>query len=1047
MKKLLVFLLAFILPLCISAEVLSRQDAQKLASGFLANKGVDVSKEMKMAYKAKHRKAPVGDNASYYIFNNGANKGFVIVAGDDNVEPILGYSTTGTFDENNIPANMKVWLEGYEEQIALASESKTANGQMMYASIEKEAIAPLVSATWGQGAPYNNQCPVVGTSANPSVTGCVATAMAQIMYYHKWPETSTAIPAYSINYTNIGLVTFDALEATTFDWNNMLPDYNGSESAEEQAAVAELMKYCGYGVKMGYSASSSGAYSIHCVDAFKSYFGYDSQVREVTRNDVSVAEWDNMIYNELSNGRPVYYSASNAFGVGHAFVCDGYEDGLFHINWGWDGMSDGYFRLQALNPSAQGIGGSSSSAGYSRAQSVIIGIQPPVSHETGAPADRLKTLAMKSVEGSIKSQFRVDFRLKNTSDASCRYDLGLGVFSGETLTQILYLGYCDFDLFESLGFSTTALDLSSWTDGTYSFKVYSRINGSTEWLADEGSEKHYVTVKISGDDFTIINNAKEELAVTAVEPQGDLIKGETAAVKVTVANTGNADYIGDLWFCVNGTRVTGEGVNIPAGGSDYVDYRVAFNTVGDNEIKICTDYSCTNVIYSGTVNVKAEVENSSSFELVSVEFDNSVLNNLYKEGVVSGKVTIKNIGSTRYNGNVYIMMTNKVGSSIYSSRLTSASYIESGGTKEIPFSVGSENIKYGSVINVYAGLIQSWDSSDYFGGSDAYTVKNVVPAWNAAGGQVAMDMESLTVSEDVMAVDFRVVDAPTSIVANSNPNTVYYFNEDATIPTALENSIVIKGGEAENVTLVDGKNLYIPESFVAKEILYKRTPSVYADGMNGWETIVLPFDVEEVTADGKEIDWFHSSSDTNKDFWLKEFVGVSGTTLLYDHVEAWTANTPYIIAIPGNKWGAEHDLTGKEIVFKGNNVEVKITKNMNVENGDYDFIGTTYGETIENVFGLNAAGNKFEKSASLASKPFRAYFSAENTMATSLGIGAGNFTGIDVVENAPSNGEFDVYTLSGQKVKTTRMENGNARSSSGLKKGIYIIGNKKILVK
>ena len=162
MKKTLSFLLAFILPLLVNAEALSRQEAQKLAHDFLTNKGVSISRNMEIAYQARFHKAPTADKASYYIFNNGTGNGFVIVAGDDNVEPILGYSTTGSFDENNIPANMKAWLETYEEQIALVAEGKVSNSQPLRSGVMREAIAPLVTATWGQGAPYNSQCPVLG---------------------------------------------------------------------------------------------------------------------------------------------------------------------------------------------------------------------------------------------------------------------------------------------------------------------------------------------------------------------------------------------------------------------------------------------------------------------------------------------------------------------------------------------------------------------------------------------------------------------------------------------------------------------------------------------------------------------------------------------------------------------------------------------------------------------------------------------------------------------------------------------------------------------
>ena len=331
----------------------------------------------------------LGQVNGLYVFNMNDKGGFVIVSNEERTTDILGYSESGQFDSDNMPDNMRAWLQGYADEIAWLQEhpdyGKESNvkTRAQVGTHSTNPIGPLVSTQWNQRTPYNNLCPNY-SSGKKAVTGCVATAMAQVMNYHQWPQDNTAaIPEYKTKSYNIQL---EGLAPIKFDWSNMLDKYeskdelgntvvNGTEA--EQKAVAELMQYCGHSVEMNYGPSSSSNSDMVAMALFK-FFNYSSTTKVVSRGCYSYANWTDLIYNELKEGRPIVYSGQS-YGGGHEFVCDGYKyennTDLFHINWGWGGLSDGFFVLSSLNPDVQGAGGSSSNDGYHFGQDAVVGIQ------------------------------------------------------------------------------------------------------------------------------------------------------------------------------------------------------------------------------------------------------------------------------------------------------------------------------------------------------------------------------------------------------------------------------------------------------------------------------------------------------------------------------------------------------------------------------------------------------------------------------------------------------------------------------------------------
>jgi hypothetical protein len=429
MKKTLqfIFLISFLMLAVMpaSARKVDVDKAEKLAKHYVQSRH-RAEKQSSMRLQHVHTKhappkqnretrgtaATTQDTPLYHVFNLDENGGgFVIIAGDDVVRPVLGYSVYGSYDENKAPENFLRWMDGLQQQILHAQENGLPQSEEVKARWEKylngvpalaatNAAGHLIQTEWDQFTPYNDMCPETGGMKAP--TGCVATTMAQIMKYHKHPVRGTGrSDAYVTESSSISVpsVNFEI----NYDWGNMLNRYDyDADSPQARKAVATLMYHCGAGTGMDYGIDGSSASSASMLYAMVKYFGYDRSISCIRRSMYDDALWEATLRGEIDAGRPLYYAGQ---GTGaHAFVCDGYDDdGLFHFNWGWGGWFDGYYPTSALTPSNDN---------YSDGQEIIVNIMP----EAGGVGWGLTISELSPSRSSVEygETFTVNSRIHST---------------------------------------------------------------------------------------------------------------------------------------------------------------------------------------------------------------------------------------------------------------------------------------------------------------------------------------------------------------------------------------------------------------------------------------------------------------------------------------------------------------------------------------------------------------------------------------------------------------------------------------------------------
>lgn len=455
-----------------------------------------------------HRAMPIDGNLepndSYYVFNAENEEGFVIVAGDDRLPDILGYSEHGTLNPDKAPDNVKWLLDYYTKVVkSLSIESDTESPSMRSA---KPAIRPMITTTWGQAAPYSDLCPV--QNGEHCLTGCVATALAQVINYNRWPQGPTnSVAAYKPQRLGINM---PQLEPTTFNWDNMTNE-----------DVARLMLYCGQAVEMDYGIEESGASSSMQSIALIKVFGYSQTAHEVYRSSYSEDDWDDILYNELAESRPVVYDGDASGGGGHAFVVHGYKDGMFYINWGWDGNEDGYFRLTGL---------STSSGDFNANQVATISIQSPTGELVNRPKVVVKEVnywghrfVHRTSDGTFPS-IELSTRLVSDLSESKNIQIGLGLYDENGMVKVLSKDSKYFAVNEEKTDNVSFTIDKDINDGTYRVVPISRISDADDWIADANSSDYYLEISIDGQwmrlrtfQLSLDEQTIEDMAVASID--------------------------------------------------------------------------------------------------------------------------------------------------------------------------------------------------------------------------------------------------------------------------------------------------------------------------------------------------------------------------------------------------------------------------------------------------------------------------------------------------------------------------------------------------
>lgn len=405
--------------------------------------------------------------------------GFVIVSNDDTNAPVVGYSE----QEANLDAPELLWYLNAANQALL---SRTASAT---ASENKEPIEPLLKTRWGQDKPYNNLCPTERENANVIYpTGCVATAMAQVMYYHQYPEKGTG----NITYSFQDRILSADFNNTYYQWRLMTPTYKKGQYSDESAlAVATLMYQCGVSIKMQYNVGGSGAFSYNAATALRKNFGYHENLQIHYRDYYTAKEWINKVYNELKAGRPIIYTGVDENNGGHCFVVDGYDQNNFvHVNWGWDGVNDGYYDIALLNPSGNK---------FSQGQTMLTGVDKPTAniehHSEIVTNDNFKVTKLGSSKLLIN-----DGKYANMSDQDFTGLLGV-VLEGNGKQYVL-LSQENKNVpnmyYLTKASSNMCLLPSDLADGSYRIYPASKDDTDDYWEPvhiSEGNNNSYILVK------------------------------------------------------------------------------------------------------------------------------------------------------------------------------------------------------------------------------------------------------------------------------------------------------------------------------------------------------------------------------------------------------------------------------------------------------------------------------------------------------------------------------------------------------------------------
>ena len=914
----------------------------------------------------------------YYIFNTEGGQGFVIIAGDDRAETILGYTDQGTFDPTNVPEGLDWLLTSYTDQMEALVPDASPSGKRPSPShvAPRTPVPPLLPFLWNQGEPYNILCPRYlnrdGSEGDRSATGCVATAVAQVMGYYRYPDaTQRYIPAYTVDYdTDEGKKTVrmqGVQRGATIDWDNILPVYDGNSTARQDTAIAELMLYVGLGSKMSYGASSATFLSTAC-DALVNYFGYDDGTHIESRGNYTIAGWHDLLYNELATGHPIAFSAVNS-GGGHAFVLDGCDaEGLFHVNWGWGGLDNGYFRIDVLAPDVgTGIGASPTPDGYNMGQEAIIGMQLPDDIKADPVQPCLTANDWELRPGNV---FFANF--VNWTGINTTWDMGIGYADADG--NIVPIGNKATAQINANYYSGQSFTITGLPAGTYHVVPISKRASTNNWLSHVNPDIRYVLVTVDDSGQTTVElRPIESIEVTGINFPGNHRTGDRQTVRATFRNLGD-EYFREVHLFASTTDYMGESLGRTAltmeeGGEGTTSFFFTPDHAGTWNVWLCLDDRGNHILAQTTVDISDEgTAGGYNLRYVSHTVTNRSNGNVYGNRM-HGKVNILNQATETFDGNVRLWLFKQADNGGFYGDASVYRHITVEPRKTATVTYAFDDLQLGanyvmSILYEEGGDIQDGGLKN-MGRTQAgvvywqqdLTLSGMAPA------------ATISIPNGAATVDFSCAqNAVKTVRPNSNPNALYLFPEGSTVPDGLEEANVVVGSQAGTIRLSDGYTFYTPVAFTAAEAVYERPTT--DDG--SWQTLTLPFAPQQLPEG------------------LKVLALTGETTNQLPYFTATTDVLPYVPYLVSSNAAST---PSEAYRFTAANAKFPTTTLSNVANGiaagipvvtdNYRFIGTTIKTRLSGLYKLDAAQTAFMPApANMLTEAFNAYFTTTLSLDT-----------------------------------------------------------------
>ena len=1022
----------------LNAAPISVQKARSKASSFLTMRYGMLANEL-TGISLEEVESPCSE---FYIFNIGKDKGFIIIAADDAVYTVLGYSGNGSFDAATMNDSMKTWLKGYSNAIISLQQSDeyamTTLPERKYMTPIRKNIEALVPSQWNQRTPFNNLCPIYDNDTENRPTGCVATAMAQVMYYHAWPQDYTSkLPSYT--FTDNPLLGggnkerfMPELPSVKFDWNAMKDIYENNMNDEAaNTAVAQLMQYCGQSVRMMYCPQASGALSFNIPNALREYFGYDKGVRYVDRDEYSTEQWEDLIYKEVSEGRPVLYSGSAKTG-GHQFICDGYENGFFHFNWGWSGMSDGFFRLSVLNPAMQGVGGAGDGMNFSDAQEAVIGICHPIEGSV-LPEEypSISTLSTDIFDGKYARNANGDTENINV----------LAHFAySKTISEVynIALAFCDNNIVENIisetkmelkagdplndhifSFSLTSDDIKKY-DGHTINVVYK--NGEGEWVLMKNYERVYMKFSAASDYVLIQAEPKKDITISNISIEGPQCAGVKMTLVAKVINNGE-EIGGNANVMIDGKpSIFNTSVTIDKNSNDVIT--IPFEVPAKDEVKISLGLNGSVISEAITINPKQINRSKLSFE----EGDNTICGGDY----ISIELNVTNKKTYEYHHAVGMSLyeKDKITGDTYLVQ-TKEQYIEldASATQTVNFTF--ESLKPDTEYSVSCHYYYN-NSIKYLGGYGtifaSYRTLDSAIAYMSNGIRQVVDEKdgSFIIPSEACFVYMPVNAEGKNFTMSNNPNCLYYFSEGTSVPSSFDSVNVIADGKAAKITISALYDYYCPIEYVVSEIHLNK---IITDGTS---SLCIPFTPSEMAIEGS----FVSFGD---DIRLLQYTAESDDVLYFDYAENIKASVPYLVY-------TDKKYDGKTITFTAYDADVRGVA-VSVPGKRYAFCGSLSTNTSANAVYM-LSENAFVLSESCTTIPFEAYCMSfipnNDRKEISISLPEDIDTSISEIEQCEIGMVVTVYDIQGIAVKTVIYGDDMLE---GLPSGIYVVNGKKYIRK